>query len=160
MTIKNNIWDQIKRDFKSGIPTPEFETWLSLASLKEIDQDHAIIEVPNKFVARWLQDNYIDQIQTVFKKNLKTLPEIRFISTTPSDKPADKNDLSKKKAPMSSGTSVFQGELNPLSTFSSFVTANSNRLAYSSALDVAGGPSNNYNPLYIFSEFSLGKTIY
>ena len=158
MTIKNYIWDQIKSDFKSCIPKPEFETWLSQASLKEIDQDHAIIEVPNKFVARWLQDNYIDQIQTVFRKNLKTLPEIRFTSTTPSDKPTDKNDLSKKKAPMSSGTSVFQGKLNPLSTFSSFVTANSNRLAYSSALNVADGPSNNYNPLYIFSEFSLGKT--
>ena len=157
MTIKNYIWDQIKKDFKSGIPKSEFEIWLSQASLKEIDQDHAIIEVSNKFVARWLQDNYIDQIQTVFRKNLKTLPEIRFISTAPSDKPSDKKELPKKKAPMSSGTSVFQG-LNPLSTFSSFVTANSNRLAYSSALDVADGPSNNYNPLYIFSEFSLGKT--
>ena len=153
MTIKNYIWDQIKSDFKSGIPKPEFKTWLSQASLKEIDQDHAIIEVPNKFVARWLQDNYIDQIQTVFRKNLKTLPEISFTSTAPSDK----KDLPKKKAPRSSGTNVFQG-LNPLSTFGSFVTANSNRLAYSSALDVADGPSNNYNPLYIFSEFSLGKT--
>jgi len=157
MTIKNYIWDQIKSDFKSGIPKPEFDTWLSQASLKEIDQDHAIIEVPNKFVARWLQDNYIDQIQTVFRKNLKTLPEIRFISTAPSDKPSDKKEFPKKKTSMSSGTSVSQG-LNPLSTFSSFVTANSNRLAYSSALNVADGPSNNYNPLYIFSEFSLGKT--
>jgi len=153
MTIKNYIWDQIKNDFKSGIPKPEFDTWLSGVSLKEIDQDHAIIEVPNKFVARWLQDNYIDQIQTVFRKHLKTLPEIRFTSTSPSDK----KDLPKKNAPTSPGTSVFQG-LNPLSTFGSFVTANSNRLAYSSALDVADGPSNNYNPLYIFSEFSLGKT--
>jgi len=153
MTIKNHIWDQIKRDFKSGMPKSEFETWLSRASIKTIDEDQAIIEVPNKFVARWLQDNYIDQIQTVFKKNLKTLPKIRFTSTAPSDK----KELSKKKPPMSSGTSVFQG-LNPRSTFSSFVTANSNRLAYSSALDVADGPCHNYNPLYIFSEFSLGKT--
>jgi len=72
MTIKNYIWDQIKSDFKSGIPKPEFKTWLSQASLKEIDQDHAIIEVPNKFVARWLQDNYIDQIQNSFsRKKLK-----------------------------------------------------------------------------------------
>lgn len=153
MTIKNHIWGQIKRDFESGIPKSEFETWLSQTSLKEIDQDHAVIEVPNKFVARWLQDNYIDQIKTVFRKNLKTLPEIRFISTAPSHK----NDLAKKQAPMSSDTTVCQG-LNPLSTFSSFVTANSNRLAYSSALNVADGPSNNYNPLYIFSELSFGKT--
>ena len=157
MTIKNYMWDQIKSDFKSGIPKPEFDTWLSQASLKEIGQDHAIIEVPNKFVARWVQDNYLDQIQKVFRKNLKTLPKIRFTFTTASDKPSNKKDLPKKKAPMSSGTSVFQG-LKPLSTFSSFVTADSNRLAYSSALEVAEGPSNNYNPLYIFSELSLGKT--
>ena len=155
--MKNYIWDQLKTDFKTRIPKSEFETWLSRASLKEIDQDLAIIEVPNKFVARWLQDNYIDQIQTVFRKKLNALPEIRFTSTAPSDKPSDKKDLSKEHAPMGSGTSVSQ-RFNPFSTFSSFVTANSNRLAYSSALDVAEGPSNNYNPLYIFSEFSLGKT--
>ncbi len=153
MTIKNYIWDQIKRDFKSGIPESEFETWLSRVSLKKIDQDQAIIEVPNQFVARWLQDNYIDQIQTVFRKNLKTLPKIRFTTTASSKQ----KELPKKKAHTDSGTSVFQ-EINPVSTFSSFVTANSNRLAYSSALEIAEGPSNNYNPLYIFSELSLGKT--
>ena len=153
MTIKNYIWNQIKRDFKSGIPEPDFETWLSRVSLKKIDQDQAIIEVPNQFVARWLQDNYIEQIQTVFKKNLKTLPEIRFTATTSSEQ----KELPKKQTRMDSGTSVFQG-INPVSTFSGFVTANSNRLAYSSALDVAERPSNNYNPLYIFSEPSLGKT--
>jgi len=153
MTIKNYIWDQIKRDFKSGIPEPEFETWLSRVSLKKIDQDQAIIEVPNQFVARWLQDHYIDQIQTVFRKNLKTLPKIRFTTTASSKQ----TGLAKKKAHADSGTSVFQG-INPMSTFSSFVTASSNRLAYSSALHVAEGPSNNYNPLYIFSELSLGKT--
>ena len=153
MTIKNYIWDQIKRDFKSGIPKPEFETWLSRVSLKKIDPDQAVIEVPNQFVARWLQDNYIDQIQTVFRKNLKTLPEIRFTSTASSKQ----KERPKKNAHISAGTGVFE-RLNPVSTFKSFVTANSNRLAYSSALGVADGPRNNYNPLYIFSELSLGKT--
>jgi len=108
MTIKNYIWDQIKSDFKSGIPKPEFKTWLSQASLKEIDQDHAIIEVPNKFVARWLQDNYIDQIQTVFRKNLKTLPEISFTSTAPSDK---KRPPKKRKLPGVRGQMSFKGSI-------------------------------------------------
>ena len=48
--------------------------------------------------------------------------------------------------------------LNPSCTFSDFVTARSNGLACSSALDVAKNPSCKYNPLYIFSKWSLGKT--
>jgi chromosomal replication initiator protein len=45
-----------------------------------------------------------------------------------------------------------------MTTIGDFVTANSNRLAYSSAVSVAHDPAINYNPLYIFSELSLGKT--
>jgi len=154
MTRKNYIWDQIKRDFKSGIPKSEFETWLSQASLKKIDSDQAVIEVPNKFVARWLRDNYTDHIQTVLKNNLEILPEIRFTCTPPSA-----NKESAEEGPTGNLDAGTRQGLNILKTFSSFVTAKSNRLAYSSALNVVDSPSTTYNPLYIFSELSLERPI-
>ena len=43
-------------------------------------------------------------------------------------------------------------------TFNNFVTAKCNRFAYSLALDVANNPAEDYNPLYIFSKPSSGKT--
>jgi len=147
MTTKNHIWDQIKEDFKTGISKSEFKTWLSQASLKEIDAHQAVIEVPNKFIAHWLQDNYTGQIQAILRDNLNTQPEIRFTYT-----------LTPKKEPHAGPDSNVINGVNTLCTFTDFVASNSNRLAYSSALSVADRPASNYNPLYIFSELSLGKT--
>jgi len=135
------------------MPTSEFQTWLSRASLKQISSRQAVIEVPNKFIAHWLQDNYTDRIRTIFKDNLNTLPEIRFTYSDPSDivqPPTEEADREQKRT-------GFHG-INTLATFSAFVTEDSNLLAYTSALNVAERPGANYNPLYIFSQLSLGKT--
>jgi len=153
MTTENYIWDQIKADFKKGIPMSEFQTWLSRASLKEINARQAVIEVPNKFIAHWLQENYTDQIQTILRNNLNTLPEVRFTYADPTDPIKTQTNEAVKGHNIPS----FHG-IDAHSTFADFITANSNRLACSSALSVAQRPATNYNPLYIYSEFSLGKT--
>ena len=153
MTTKNDVWDQIKKDFKIEIPKSEFKTWLSQASLKEIDANQAVIEVPNKFVAHWLQDNYTDQIQTILRNNLNTLPKIHFTYVGLSSH----DDALRKETVKTEDANIHHG-INTVSTFSDFITADSNRLAYSSALNVVSSPADNYNPLYIFSELSLGKT--
>jgi len=153
MTTENYIWDQIKADFKKGIPISEFQTWLSRASLKKIDAHQAVIEVPNKFIAHWLKENYTDQIQTILRDKLNTLPEVHFTY-------ADPNDPIKTQthgAVKGHDTPSFHG-IDAHRTFADFIMANSNRLACSSAMRVAQSPANNYNPLYIYSEFSLGKT--
>lgn len=131
----------------------EFQTWLSRASLKKIDARQAVIEVPNKFIAHWLKENYTDQIQTILRDNLNIFPEVRFTY-------ADREDPIKTQtheAVKGHNTPSFHG-IDAHSTFADFITANSNRLACSSALSVAQSPATNYNPLYIYSEFSLGKT--
>jgi len=153
MTTKNKIWDQIKVDFKTAIPSGDFQTWLSRSSLKDINSHQAVIEVPNKFIAHWLQENYTNQIQTIFRDNLNTLPEIRFTFTDPPDpiKTQIGEGVKGRNIPALHG-------IDANSTFADFVTSNSNRLACSSALSVAQQPSVNYNPLYIYSELSLGKT--
>ncbi|MBW1733131.1 MAG: chromosomal replication initiator protein DnaA [Deltaproteobacteria bacterium] len=153
MSEKNNIWDRIKGSFRADMPESEFDTWLSRVSLKKLDRDIAVIEVPNKFVARWLNDNYRDRIQTAFRKGFNTTPQVSFIFPTPSREGGVGEKLSSID-PHPNYAKV----LNPLNTFSSFITDNSNRLAYSSALEIAERRSNNYNPLYIFSKLSLGKT--
>jgi len=141
MTTKNEIWDQIKRNIRGNIPKAEIKTWLSQASLIEINPELAVIEVPNKFVASWLSENYSEHIQTLLGDLVGARPAIRFSYQTPR-----------------SSKTTFSSGLDPSCTFSDFVTARSNGLACSSALDVANNPSYKYNPLYIFSKWSLGKT--
>ncbi len=153
MTTKNKIWDQIKQSIRADIPKSEFKTWLSQASLLEINPELAVIAVPNKFVASWLSENYSEHIRQLLRDLVGTRPAIRFSYQPPRKRKKEK----KKRIPRSSKTS-FPSRLDPSCTFSDFVTARSNGLACSSALDVAIHPSYKYNPLYIFSKWSFGKT--
>ena len=153
MLNKNDIWEKITTSLKSTIPQSETKKWFSHTNLKKIDSDLAVIEVPNKFVASWLHDNYVTQIQESFKSNLNFLPEIRFTYSTPTTaKYMPEYNINKKSHPH------FSHGLNSSWTFDNFVTAKSNQFAYSSALEVINNPASAYNPLYLFSTLSFGKT--
>ncbi|OPX38992.1 MAG: chromosomal replication initiator protein DnaA [Desulfobacteraceae bacterium 4484_190.2] len=155
MPKKKEIWAQIISHLKSYISRSEFETWFSHTALKQLNPELAEIEVTNKFVATWLNDRYITEIKTAFESILNLSPEIRFTYIKLS-KHQDKN-ISKHKSSQISTTKL-NHQLNPLLTFSGFITAKNNRFAYTSALDVANKPARDYNPLFIFSKLSFGKT--
>ena len=150
---KKNIWNQITKSLESDIPQSEIKTWFSDTILRKLDKNSALIEVPNKFVATWLADNYIDKIKSSFKDNSNFLPEILFTYNSPATaqgRPKHENGQQSKYS--------LNHQLNPSFTFDNFVTDKTNRFAYSSALKVANKPGDIYNPLYIFGKQSLGKT--
>jgi len=155
MPKKKEIWVQIINHLESHISRSEFETWFSHTSLKQVNPDLAEIGVTNKFVATWLNDNYITQIKRAFKSILDLSPEIRLTYIQPSNR-QDKNISEHKSSQIS--TTKLHHQLNPLLTFNSFIIAKNNRFAYTSALDVANKPARDYNPLFIFSKLSFGKT--
>lgn len=153
MPTKKDTWSLITASIESEIPEPDFKIWFSQASLKALESDVAIIQVPNKFVANWLKDNYVTHIQKAIRKRLNFLPEIRFIYDMYS---ANEGIIPPKDTQKTDAE--YNAQINPLWKFDNFVKANSNRLAHSSALAVAKDPGNQYNPLYIFCKLSLGKT--
>ncbi len=152
MLKKKEIWDLISTSLESHISKREFKTWFSRVRLKELNPDLAVLEVPNKYVATWLDENYGDLIRRSFKDGPGLVPQIRFTYTTPASEKETYKKASKEPQ------SPFTSPLNPLWTFSTFITDPGNRFAYASALDVAKTPAGPYNPLYIFSKPSLGKT--
>lgn len=154
MTTKNEIWDHIKLNIQSSISKSEFKTWLSQASLLEINSKLAVIEVPNKFVAAWLSDNYSEHIRELLQPIVGTRPILRFSYQTHLASTKEK----KKKVLLQNPRSSFPSGLDPYCTFSEFIKACSNGLACSSALEVANNPVSKYNPLYIYSKWSSGKT--
>ena len=150
MLKKKDTWNQIITSLESDIPKKELEIWFSQTSLKKLEKDLALIEVPNKFIARWLTDNYLTKLQSAFKTNTKLQPEIRFIYTRTL---IDQNEILQGPSLL-----YLKPRFNPLWTFDNFITESNNRLAYSSALEIVKKTSNNYDSLYIFSKLSLGKT--
>jgi len=153
MSKKKDTWSQIIERLGSKLPKPEFNTWFSQTSLKKFDPGSAVIEVPNKFFAQWLGDKYLIEIKNAFKKIGKQAPEIRFVYDHPPNRSTTPQTQSTKKSDRHRNDS-----LNSSMTFQRFITGEYNQFAYSSALEVADRPALKYNPLYIFSEKSLGKT--
>jgi len=153
MPKKKDIWGQITRSLKSDISPSEYKIWFSRASLKQLAPNQALIEVPNKFFAGWITDNYLSHIREAFKTNLNILPDIKF---THNQSWIRSWDSEKKSSP--EPKIRLQHQLNPSWMFENFIIAKSNRFAHSSAFEVAQNPSVDYNPLCIFSSASCGKT--
>ena len=120
---------------------------------KRLDPHLAVIEVPNKFVAHWLREKYIEKIKDSIHFILHVKPEIYFISSSSLvDFHGDRETNPK------SGLSSFCDGLDPLFTFDNFIPCAANRLAHSLCLEIAKSIDTTYSPLYLFSRFSAGKT--
>ena len=152
MTIETGIWNRITESLRSKLSGPEIETWFSQATLGRLEDNNvAIIEVPNKFVARWMRENYLKDIKNSFKSILKETPEIYFRTF--------KKDKSKISYKLNNNTKYYTPHyLNKSMTFSNFITGDCNRFAFSSALEVSKKPGDHYNPLFFFSKSGVGKT--
>ena len=131
----------------------EISTWFTNTCLINLDKDLAVIEVPNKYVANWLRENYLEHIKNSFKNNINFLPEIRFVYGKTRSSHEETKYQTKNLPELS-----INHQLNKSLTFNNFVIAKGNRFAFSSASDIVGKPSTIYNPLYIFSKFVAGKT--
>jgi chromosomal replication initiator protein len=152
MSKKKEIWNRIITRLASKVAQSELRTWFSRTSLKMFDLDLAVIEVPNKFVANWIHENYLKEIQNSFEAILNRSPEIHFSYGRPGK---TRNSTEPHLAPSIVHAPL---NLNPSMTFDRFVQGECNRFAYSSALEVAKGPATLYNPLYVYGDMGLGKT--
>lgn len=151
--FKKNIWHQVTTALASSISKSEMNTWLSPTALKKIDKDSAIIEVPNKFVATWLKDNYLEQIKNSFYEQVQYRPQIRFSCKGQNSYAALPNPEPRRKS-----DNTPNADINQLYTFDGFITDKGNQFAFSLASKMAKSKENAFTLLYIFSEIPSGKT--
>jgi len=150
---KKEIWDQIISSLGSKLPNGEFQTWFSRTSLKKLDDNMAIIDVPNKFVATWMSDNYLIELKKIIKKLTRSSPSIHFAFQSP---PALHLNLQGLAALPSEG--AIKQRLNPLMTFEGLSIGECNRFACTSAQALADHARDEYALLYLYSKPGLGKT--
>ena len=150
---KKYIWNKVSRILESKLSKSEFNTWFSQVTLKKLDNNSAVIKVPNKFIANWLHDKYLTEINRSFKKIFNYSPDIHFTYDHPVNSSKTTKPHLAKRSDLYPRTNI-----NSSMTFSQFITGSCNRFSCSSALEVAERPANYYNPLYIYSNIGLGKT--
>lgn len=150
MLSKKKIWNNVLKNLASSITQSEIDTWFSKAECNKIDDNIVIIDVPNKFVANWLRDNYMEILNNSFIKITNKKPELFFnYQNNNNNIKKDINNYKNKN---------IKNNLNKFMKFDNFITGECNQFAYSSAVEIAENPGDYYNPFYIFSKYGIGKT--
>jgi chromosomal replication initiator protein len=140
---------------KQETTATDYDRFLKQLSYKKnfSDENLAVFEVQNKYVASWIKTKYTNVIQHCFEilDGSKPKIEIKLIG----EKQKSKKDILNEQEKNNSSESTM---LNPSYTFDSFVLGPSNQMAYNASLAVSKKPGIQYNPLFIYGGTGLGKT--
>jgi chromosomal replication initiator protein len=122
-----------------------------------------VVSVQNDFARDWLETRYSSLLASALTQVTGAPMAVRF--SVPGDVPAepvvehypaDVVPVTDLQTPNISEAEEL--ELDPKSTFDSFVVGPSNQFSYHVALAVAETPGTAYNPLFIYGGAGLGKT--
>ncbi|MDO8527746.1 MAG: chromosomal replication initiator protein DnaA [Deltaproteobacteria bacterium] len=161
----DNLWESFINQIKPKVSPVNFNNWFRPITNGRLEEDSFIISVPNKFIADWITDYYLDFIEKgisqLANKDLKLrfsiLEEKAALQTQPSTKQMAPTDVSAQ--PVMQATRIQTSSfLNPKYNFDSFVVGSGNQLAHAAAKSVAELPGGHYNPLYLYGGVGLGKT--
>lgn len=139
---------------KNETSKSDYERYLKQIVYKKISSDEniAIFEVPNKYIANWIKSKYSKIIQNCIESIDGTKPSIEIKLT--GEKKTKKEILKEKSGKKDVESTI----LNPSYTFDSFIVGPSNQMAYNASLAVSKKPGIQYNPLFIYGGTGLGKT--
>ncbi len=150
------IWNKCLEDIQKRVGDSVFELWFKPVKLRQIKNDHALVEIPNRFYREWIDENYSEIIQDVIRTHTGLELSVRY-------RVAEKQDSEVKRleAQINSRRRTLRSKgifLNPKYTFEEFVVGPSNHLAHAAARKVAESLGKTYNPLFIYGGVGLGKT--
>lgn len=162
----HGIWQKTLKRLEQEVSSQNFTTWIKPLHFISIEDDQVNLEVPNRFIKDWLQDNYLKNIEQIMSEigTVNYRININIGSTrslkTDNKKIPEKTAEFKKEVvvpPADNQPEQFTN-INPKYTFNSFVSGPSNQFAHAAAMAVANNPATTYNPLFIYGGVGLGKT--
>lgn len=163
------VWEDVLVRIRQSLSDHHFTTWFSPVRLVSLEEDRAVLEVPNRFFREWLSDYHLLLIQESLQ-SVTGRPHAVDFEIAPQGKPAPLPEPAAAPArqaspqadralrPASQPARDDDTALMPGLTFESFVPGPSNQFAHAAALAVAAMPASNYNPLFIYGGVGLGKT--
>jgi chromosomal replication initiator protein len=160
------VWNLVLDELELSLSHANFTTWFKPTKLVSVDDDIAIVVVPNIFAKRQFEVKFNSQVRQALHKHLPDVRSIRYTvessatsrrSTVSREVPAEPHESVEALLVTSSPKANTSG-LNPKYNFDNFIVGSSNDLAYSACQAIAVEPGTKYNPLFIYGGVGLGKT--
>lgn len=153
-----SFWLDCVNKLKEDLPPQQFNTWIKPLKFDSSNGSLRLI-APNRFVMQWVKDKFLARIEKMAEDHFsKPLSLQLSLPENPPENSAAPAIETTRKAIAKSPSKSEQSRLNPLFTFSNFVTGKANQLARAAAIQVAENPGAAYNPLFVYGGVGLGKT--
>jgi len=147
-----NLWKQTLDILRQELDESDFMVLFSeVNDIYKVEANYIYLIVPNALTKFRIEKFYISKLNEILSTLTGSLMKYKFILKDDVEA-AEKSSLSNKDA-------MSKRPLKAEYTFSNFETGESNRFAFISAMKVAETPESLYNPLYIFGDVGLGKTL-
>jgi chromosomal replication initiator protein len=185
--MHEEIWNRCLKIIKDNVPSISYRTWFEPIIPLKLESNILTIQVPSPFFYEYLEEQYIDILRKVLRKELGYEAKLEYSVVMEnngyaSSKPYTvklpaRNQQELRNKPVSvpidaEGTTIknpfiipglkklnIDPMLNPENSFTNFVEGDCNRLARSAGYAVANNPGGTaFNPLLIYGESGLGKT--
>lgn len=155
------LWEKVKSLIKERnlVNTAGYEQ--CFAPVTEIYKEtntNVFIIVDNDLIRFRLTQHYLDMINNLWYECSGERKLIKFILPKQIEQEKEKAKDMQLNQVNSNEINKVQRRLRTEYTFENFVTGESNRYAWITAMKVAESPMVTVNPLYIFGEVGLGKT--
>ena len=160
------LWAQCLLNIERQVRPQSFANWFLQTSVNHFDADSLVIQVPSAFSAAWVEEHYLQMIQSVVREETAQTPRISFVvaqapqptldQVLPIPAPEEESTEDKQEEVEAGPNQI---SLNKRYTFEEFIIGDSNQIALATALAVANAPGKaGFNPLVIYGGAGLGKT--
>jgi chromosomal replication initiator protein len=185
--MHEEVWKKCLTVIKDNVPSISFRTWFEPIVPIKLENNILTIQVPSPFFYEYLEEQYIDILRKVLRKELGLDAKLEYsvvmenngysnakpytvklparnqrdLINRPLSVPIDTESTSIKNPFIIPGLKKLNidPQLNPEYSFANFVEGDCNRLARSASFAVANNPGGTaFNPLLIYGESGLGKT--
>ena len=155
-----NVLDSLQ----NRIGPQKYNAWFRHGISIGVKNGHVHVSVPNSFVAGWIESHYLDDISAAAEQHAGISPHITVaidpmltgkLRKRQLDNQAEivaKTSQGRTRARRPTVAQTLRYKLED------FVVGESNKLAYSAALAVAGAKKPPFNPLFIHGSCGVGKT--
>ncbi len=145
-----------------------YKVWFKGTTAFALADGFVHVSVPNQFVGGWIERNFSDVIRAAASRISGRSLDVAFTIDPALNKTVRKKQPdSQVEYAMNNPERVARAQKRlgtppptpvPKRAFDDFVVGDSNRLAYTMALDVADRPGTQFNPLFIHGGCGVGKT--